>query len=323
MPCDLSAVLRGYSADADPGLCKVLSAIADSCEAIGSYLRVASGSAKHGAQNAFGDEQLEVDVATDKAVFDRLRACGSCSIAASEETPVETDLGGSGYSVAFDPLDGSSIVDANWSVGSIFGVWPGRGFLGRRCREQVAAVVAVYGPRVTLAVALAGAAGGGAAFELTLRRPGEWRVTQPRFKVAPAGKIFAPGNLRATDDHPGYRQLVQHWIAGRYTLRYTGGMVPDVYHILIKGKGIFTNVPSNAAKAKLRLIYEVAPIALLIECAGGESCTAPSVDGKLFAAPSSILDVTVGGLDQRLGTCYGGTAEVATYKRFVYPSARL
>ena len=55
----------------------------------------------------------------------------------------------------------------------------------------------------------------------------------------------------------------------RYQLRYTGGMVPDVYHILIKNKGVFSNVASAAAKAKLRLLYECAPIALLIEAAGG------------------------------------------------------
>lgn len=58
----------------------------------------------------------------------------------------------------------------------------------------------------------------------------------------------------------------------RYTLRYTGGMVPDVYHILIKSKGVFTNVCSQNAKAKLRLVYECAPIALLVEAAGGARC---------------------------------------------------
>lgn len=58
----------------------------------------------------------------------------------------------------------------------------------------------------------------------------------------------------------------------RYTLRYTGGMVPDVYHILIKNKGVFTNVSSKNAKAKLRLVYECAPIALVVEAAGGARC---------------------------------------------------
>lgn len=59
------------------------------------------------------------------------------------------------------------------------------------------------------------------------------------------------------------------YLSKRYQLRYTGGMVPDVYHILIKNKGVFSNVASAAAKAKLRLLYECAPIALLIEAAGG------------------------------------------------------
>ena len=62
-------------------------------------------------------------------------------------------LGGSAYSVAFDPLDGSSIIGANWSVGSIIGVWPGNSLLGRTGREQIASAYAVYGPRTTLVVA--------------------------------------------------------------------------------------------------------------------------------------------------------------------------
>lgn len=62
------------------------------------------------------------------------------------------------------------------------------------------------------------------------------------------------------------------FVNNRYTLRYTGGMVPDVYHILVKNKGVFSNVASTAAKAKLRLLYECAPIALLVEAAGGARC---------------------------------------------------
>lgn len=89
-------------------------------------------------------------------LFRHLSASGVVHVGSSEETPVETPCGGSGpgYSVAFDPLDGSSIIGANFAVGTIVGVWPGAGLLNRTGSEQVAALVAMYGPRVTVALAL-------------------------------------------------------------------------------------------------------------------------------------------------------------------------
>ena len=170
------------------------------------------------------------------------------------------------------------MIDANFAVGSIFGIWPGKGFLGKTGRDQVASVIATYGPRTTMMVALPGAqeVGAGAekstplSFEMTFNPVSrQWHVSRAHLTVAPSGKVFAPGNLRATGDLSGYKNLFNHWLAERYTLRYTGGMVPDVLHILLKGKGVFANVASSAAKAKLRLLYECAPIALLMECAGG------------------------------------------------------
>ena len=100
-------------------------------------------------------------------------------------------------------------------------------------------------------------------------------------------------------------------------------MVPDVYHILMKGKGIFTNVPSAAAGAKLRLLYECASIALLVECAGGASLTAPppttaAAVGGQVAGPCSVLDVAVDDLDVRLGVCYGSSEEVETFRKMLW-----
>jgi Fructose-1-6-bisphosphatase, C-terminal domain len=78
------------------------------------------------------------------------------------------------------------------------------------------------------------------------------------------GKMFSPGNLRATFDNPAYEKLISYWIGEKYTLRYTGGMVPDVFQILVKEKGVFTNVTSPTTKAKLRILFEVAPLGLLV-----------------------------------------------------------
>lgn len=323
-PMALAPVLSKYAPEMDAKLVKVLSAIARSSELISGRLQVMAGDAAAGTQNRFGDDQLEIDVTTDRVVFDCLKQSGACSCASSEETPSEVALPGEGYSVAFDPLDGSSIIPANFAVGSIFGIWPGNGLLNRTGREQSAAVMTVYGPRLTMAVALAGGVtgpGSGAiAFELQLTPGGGWAVSKERFSVAASGKVFAPGNLRATSDDPKYMALVQHWIANRYTLRYTGGMVPDVYHILCKGKGCFTNVASASAKAKLRLLYEVAPIAFIMEAAGAASCTAPALEGP-EEGPRSALDVPIDDLDRRMGVCYGSTEEVDIYKSHMFPDA--
>ncbi len=83
-------------------------------------------------------------------------------------------------------------------------------------------------------------------------------------RCAGEGKMFAPGNLRATFDNPAYERLINFYLGEKYTLRYTGGMVPDVFQIIVKEKGVFTNVTSPTTKAKLRILFEVAPLALLV-----------------------------------------------------------
>lgn len=276
-----------------------------------------------GTQNSSGDDQLKLDIECDKAVFAAIRISGVFCIAASEETPVETKVSGSPvtdsqesemFSVGFDPLDGSSIIDANFSVGSIYGIWPGKGVLHRTGREQVASAVAMYGPRTTLCIALPSKStnlGKDVVLEVTLiDQHTEWKLSRESLTIQPYGKTFAPGNLRATNDNEKYNSLVQHWIKERYTLRYSGGMVPDVYHILTKMQGVFSNVSSVKARAKLRLLYEVAPVGLVVECAGGVT-THESYDG-------SVLDVKIDDLDKRLGVCFGSSGEVQKYKEHMF-----
>mmetsp|Transcript_6898 Transcript_6898/g.15743 ORF Transcript_6898/g.15743 Transcript_6898/m.15743 type:complete len:372 (+) Transcript_6898:65-1180(+) len=276
-----------------------------------------------GTQNSSGDEQLHLDIDCDNACFHAIRDAGVFITAASEETPEETDVStpsmgkedGPWYSVGFDPLDGSSIIDANFSVGSIFGIWPGKGLLGRTGREQVSSVVSLYGPRTTLIIALPSKSRGDVktdiTFEVTLVKDrSHWEVSREEIVLKPAKKVFAPGNLRATNDNPKYDALVKHWIQERYTLRYTGGMVPDVYHMFAKSGGVFSNVSSEKARAKLRLLYEVAAMGLLVECAGG-------VTTHEFE-DTSVLDLVIDDLDRRLGVCFGSKDEVQTYKQFMF-----
>jgi len=256
--------------------------------------------------NSFGDEQLAVDLLADKILFETLKFSGVCELACSEEVPEPLEMGGSGFSVAFDPLDGSSIVDTNFSVGTIFGVWPGGKLTGVTGRDQAAAAMGIYGPRTVYCLALKDAPG---CHEFLLQDDGKFVHVKETTEIG-EGKMFSPGNLRATFDNPEYAKLVNYWIDNQYTLRYTGGMVPDVFQIIVKEKGVFSNVISPTTKAKLRLLFEVAPLALLVEKAGGAS----SCDGKCVSG----LDVNVDVHDQRTQICYGSVGEVKRFEETLY-----
>jgi sedoheptulose-bisphosphatase len=183
-----------------------------------------------------------------------------------------------------------------------FGVWPGSRLIGASGRELVCAGCALYGPRTTLYLAFAKET---QAVELTLAPDAHWHVTRRVGSIQP-GKLFAPANLRAAQDNPGYQRLLDAWIKEQYTLRYTGGMVPDVCQLLVKGKGVFASPVSAAAPAKLRLLYEALPMAFLVEKAGGAS-----TDG----GPGSILDRVVLACDERTPVCVGSADEVARFAK--------
>ena len=315
IPVDLMAQIDSAN---NAGLTELLQHVFHACRLIGTSLRnLGMSSDKVGTTNSFGDSQLDVDIKTDEIMFSCLKASNLVHVAASEENPIEIDCSneniniiGGGYSVAFDPLDGSSIVDANFAVGTILGIWPGKGLLNRFGREQCASLVCMYGPRVTIALALntnATINKTAISIELTMAQSG-WIITRNIFKIAPIAKTFAPGNLRATSDNPKYKQLVDYWVNNKFTLRYSGGLVPDVYHILIKGEGVLANASSPTAKAKLRLLFEAAPIALIIESAGGKSVVCASEANEPIE-PVSLLDVPISDLDKRVGVCYGSQAE--------------
>jgi fructose-1,6-bisphosphatase len=174
--------------------------------------------------------------------------------------------------VAFDPLDGSSIFSANFAVGSIFGIWPGSSPLGQTGRDQAAAAYSIYGPRTLLVVAVptASAAGGGSCsaangqqqqgqdqqdqqqeqscsrqqqqqhpsqqfdvLEFALSEGKGWKLRQVFSKLGNV-KNIAPANIKAAKDNAVYEKLVLQWISKGCKLRYSGGMVPDVHHLIQK-----------------------------------------------------------------------------------------
>lgn len=291
-----------------------LEAIARSAVRISAHLREEGFSSVStvGACNKFGDEQLQIDVVADDVICDEFTRSGAIHSVSSEEIPEARRLENRSCSddcpliAAFDPLDGSSVIASNFAVGSIFAVWRGASFDGVCGRTAVAAAAAVYGPRTTLFLT---AGAGSVVWEVTL--PGtvsglmDSCVREVRFDKR--GRLFAPANLRACADHEGYARLLAHYMDNRYTLRYTGGMVPDVTQLLVKGFGIFVSPVSEKAPAKLRLLYEAIPMALLIENAQGASS-----DGT-----QSLLEVPVQHCEQRTPVCLGSVEEVQRFEQFV------
>jgi sedoheptulose-bisphosphatase len=252
--------------------------------------------------------QLGVDVLADELMWDVCKTEPLIKEGASEEEPEVREMHADGkFCVCWDPLDGSSIVDNNWAVGTILGIWgAGTGIIGATGRDQVASLVALYGPRTTVFVTL-----DDGVYEFTYGANGVdgWLCSRERIVVAADSKIFAPANLRAAQDLEGYAALVDHWMGARYTLRYTGGLVPDVCQQFTKGMGVFGNPTSENSPAKLRLAFEAAPFGLLVEKAGGK--TSNGVDG------ASILDTKITGIDQRTPLCIGSAKEVERFNEMV------
>lgn len=257
---------------------------------------------KIGTENTFGEQQIALDVAANNLLMDRLRATQMVATFSSEETAEEVALHPDGkLSVVTDPLDGSSLADVNFSVGTILGIYPGKKLLGRMPREQVAAMVGVYGPRTTIFCAT----GNGLHHYTYIGK--QFLLTGERLRVEPDGKYFAPGNLKAVSKSAGYKKALEHWLRGQYKLRYSGGMVPDINHIFLKGKGIFT-YPGYADEpdGKLRLLYECGPMAYLMEQAGGSAS-----DGRI-----NLLDKKIESYDQRTQIFIGSRKEVETVTPF-------
>lgn len=290
---------------ADVQLRELLVAALAACQRVSDALRSALVTVE-GTSNKFGDVQLTVDVVADKLLFEFAESCALVHQAASEEAPELRLMNEGGrFVLCWDPLDGSSIVDNNWAVGTLVGIWDRRtGLIGANGRDQLSSMVVQYGPRTTALLAL-----DDGAYEFTLQKDGVWLCSRERIQISRDTKMFAPANLRATQDLPGYAALVDHWTKARMTLRYTGGLVPDVYQQFTKKQGIFANPTSPSSPAKLRIAFEAAPFALLVERAGGRSS-----DG---VSGCSLLDVEIKSIDQRTALCLGSANEVSRFNEMV------
>jgi len=282
----------------DPKMQSMVKELLDACVKITEALRVNLVTVND-ASNAFGDRQLTVDVIADDLLWDLAKSSKLVCEASSEEEPeiVKTNPDGQ-YVLCWDPLDGSSIVDNNWAVGTIVGVWDkSTGLIGATGRDQVMSLVALYGPRTTVFMTM-----DDGVYEFTLGPGQQWICSREKIEIKKDCKIFAPANLRAAQEVEGYAKLVDHYMTNRYTLRYSGGLVPDVCQQFTKLQGVFTNPTSKASPAKLRLAFEAAPFGRLVEMAGGK--TSDGVSGN------SVLDMKIEAVDQRTALAIGSANEV-------------
>lgn len=216
-------------------------------------------------QNSSGETQLQLDIQSDMIIEEELSRISSVHTIASEEKELPMLLNENGrYHIAFDPLDGSSLVDVNLSVGSIFGIYDGE----LKANKMVASCYVVYGPRVELVFAYEG------KVKLYLLQAGEFEYVK-EIHLNEKGKIMAPGGTQQCWA-PYHKAMIDSFFADGYRLRYSGGMVPDLHQILLKGGGLFSYPgASDKPEGKLRQLFEVFPFAFIFETAGGRA-----IDGK-------------------------------------------
>jgi len=214
------------------------------------------------SENSSGEEQLKLDVQSDLIIEKAFASVDSVKALVSEEKEGVLELSKSGtYTVCYDPLDGSSLVDVNLSVGSIFGIYEGE----LEGKNLVASAYVVYGPRVELVTTDRNSA------------PKLYRAVGGEFKFISEIKMNEKGKLNASGGTQQnwanyHKAFIDKLFAEGYRLRYSGGMVPDLHQIMLKGGGLFSYpATSDKPNGKLRQLFEVIPFALMYEQSGGEA----------------------------------------------------
>ncbi|MDF1879372.1 class 1 fructose-bisphosphatase [Sulfurimonas sp. SAG-AH-194-C20] len=215
-------------------------------------------------ENSSGETQLQLDIQCDLIIQEEFSKVSSVHTIASEEKEKEMLLNENGkYFVAYDPLDGSSLVDVNLSVGTIYGIYEGE--FG--AEHMVGACYVVHGPRVEMVFAEN-------KTKLYLLQDGEFEFVK-EIRLNEKGKLMAPGGTQQ-NWAPYHKKMIDSFFSEGYRLRYSGGMVPDLHQLLLKGGGLFS-YPGTTDKpeGKLRRLFEVFPFAFIYEkCGGG------AIDGK-------------------------------------------
>lgn len=234
------------------------------------------------SQNATGDTQLGFDIKSDELITRILGQCSEIKALISEEKSDIYELNsGAKYVVAYDPLDGSSLFDVNFAVGSIFGIYENEA----SAKNLKAAVYSIYSARLELIICEQKSA----PKLYRLNQNGEF-VLVKELKIGEKGKINACGGTQK-EWSPTHANFIKSLFDEGYRLRYSGAMVSDIHQILCKGGGLFSYpATTKAPQGKLRAFFEVLPMAFIVENAGGK--TTDGTHDTLFELEFNALHAT-------------------------------
>ncbi|HZX25908.1 MAG TPA: class 1 fructose-bisphosphatase [Telluria sp.] len=326
---------RRFHPDATGDFNAVILDVAMACKAIAksvAYGALAGLLGKHDAINVQGEAQQKLDVLSNDLFIRMNEWSGHLAGMASEEMadpyPIPAQHARGKYLLVFDPLDGSSNIDVNVSVGSIFSVLRAsdaaitegrlaeRDFLQPGTR-QVAAGYALYGPS-TMLVLTVGSGAHGFTLDPVM---GEFLLTHPDLKVPEETQEFAINASNARFWEAPVKRYVDECLAGRsgargkdFNMRWIASMVAEAHRILMRG-GVFLyprDAKDPARAGRLRLLYEANPIGFIMEQAGGRAST-----GR-----GPVLDLQPDALHQRVPLVFGSRKEVERIERYHAEPAR-
>jgi len=274
-------------------------------------------------ENIQGEVQKKLDVISNEILLEANEWGGHLAAMASEEMesihPIPNRYPKGEYMLLFDPLDGSSNIDVNVSIGTIFSVLKAPEGMGEPTEQaflqpgtaQVAAGYAVYGPQTMLVLTT----GDGVHCFTLDREMGSWVLTQSNMQIPATTKEFAINMSNKRHWHPPVQRYVDEMLAGKtgargkdFNMRWIASMVADVHRILNRG-GVFmypADLRDPAQPGKLRLMYEANPMAMIVEQAGGAA-----TDGR-----QRIMEIAPTKLHQRVPVFLGSKEEVELVTRY-------
>ena len=311
----LSQFLQQQKGNLTPELAQVINTIADTCKTIDQALQKGAlagilGSA--GNENVQGETQKKLDVISNDHLLDALKAHPQVGGLASEELDDFTPAQENGkYLVLFDPLDGSSNIDINMCVGTIFSILPAKNAITQAQdfmqagTEQVAAGYVLYGPSTMMALTV----GAGVVFFTLDPETQTFLLTTENVQVAADTQEFAINASNQRHWEQPVKRYIDELLAGKtstrgkdFNMRWVACMVGDIHRILCRS-GIFLypyDLKDPKKAGRLRLMYEANPMSMLIEQAGGASTT-----GRV-----RILEIEPTELHQRVPVIIGSKNEV-------------
>jgi len=308
---------RQHAGKINADLRLLIETIARACKAISTRVNkgaLGGGHGNAGTENVQGEMQQNLDVLSNEILLEANEWGGNLAALASEEMddvkPTPTHYPRGEYLLLFDPLDGSSNIDVNISVGTIFsvlhcpkGAEPDEKVFLQPGRNQVAAGFAVYGPTTQLVITV-----GDGAHAFTLdRETFTFILTQTYIRIPEDTAEFAINTSNMRRWEAPVKRYIDECLAGKdgprgkdFNMRWVASMVADVYRVLSRG-GIFMYPRDSKNKeGRLRMMYEANPMAFIVEQAGGAA-----TDGK-----TRILDLQPAKLHQRVAVILGSKNEV-------------